>query len=81
MVNGDYLMIIKLNVFCRLNKTHTLCHIHANNSIKPKEYNGVKVPQVFECLYMKKKFVKDAKPNTEKMPSKLDMRNVKSKRN
>lgn len=70
----------KIDCFKKLNKTHTLCHIHANNSIKPKEYNGVKVPQVFECLYMKKKFVRDAKPNTERMPSKLDMRNVKSNR-
>ena len=69
----------KIGCFDILNKTHVLCHIHANNSIKPKEYNGVKVPQVFECLYVKKKFVKDAKLNTERMPSKLDMRNVKSK--
>lgn len=70
----------KIKCFEKLNKTHTLCHIHANNSIKPKEYNGIKVPQVFECLYIKKKFARDAKPNTEKLPSKLDMRNVKSKR-
>ena len=69
----------KIGCFDILNKTHVLCHIHANNSIKPKEYNGVKVPQVFECLYVKKKFVKDAKLNDERLPSKLDMRNVKSK--
>lgn len=69
----------KIGCFDKLNKTHVLCHIHANNSIKYKEYNGIKVPQVFECLYVKKKFVKDAKLNDERLPSKLDMRNVKSK--
>ena len=69
----------KLNCFKKLNSTHCLCHIHGNNNGGVREYNGVIVPQVFECLYIKKKFVKDAKLNTEMLPSKLDMRNVRTK--
>ena len=76
---GYYNDKLKLNCFNKLNSTHYMCHIHGNNTVGVQEYNGIKVPQVFECLYIKKNFARDAKPNTEKLPSKLDMNNMRTK--
>lgn len=67
----------ELRMFHKINKHLLLVHIHGNNCCPTKEHNGILTPHVFECTYINKRFVdKPYKPNTDPLPSRLDMRNV-----
>jgi len=65
-------------VFEKLRKTHVLVHLHGNNSNMPRNHKGVRMPNVFECTYLHKKyFTTELILNTDPLPSALDMPNLR----
>jgi hypothetical protein len=44
----------RLNCLKKLSETHTLIHLHANNCCGTRIFEGVTVPNVFECTYVRK---------------------------
>ena len=67
----------EVSVFDKINKNHMLIHFHANNCCGSRMHGGVKIPNVFECTYLHKKFFKDSPIlNTERIPTSLDMKNT-----
>ena len=67
----------EVDVFNKLNNLHVLVHFHANNCCGTRIHKGVKIPNVFECTYIHKKYY--PMPyilNNELIPSNLDNRNV-----
>jgi hypothetical protein len=71
--------ITNLDMFDLLHKmtlTHTLVHFHANNGCKMQEVDGIKLPHVFELTYLRNDFVTEKIPNTQTLPTPLDMKNV-----
>ena len=55
-------------------------HFHSNNCCGVRLHKGVKIPNVFECTYLHKKYYNTTpKLNCISIPSKLDMRNVIAK--
>lgn len=70
----------EIPVFDKLNRSHYLIHFHGNNCLGTRIHNGVKIPNVFECTYLHKKyFIKPPFLNSICIPSSLDMRNVVGK--
>ena len=70
----------KWKILERLAKTHWLCHIHPNNCCAITQFNGVGVPNVFECTYIRKSDVKGTpSKSTDPIPGPLDMPNIRSK--
>lgn len=66
------------SIFNKLNKTHILLHLHANNYTGVKEYNNIILPEVFECTYLNKKYINNTlELNNSHLPSLLDMPNNK----
>lgn len=72
------------DIFKKINKTHYLIHFHPNNAgLNPdtntfsKNYNGVIIPNVFECTYVHKRFWSGRIPNKNKeiFPINIDMKN------
>ena len=64
-------------VFDILNETHVLVHYHGNNCCGVRKHKGVNIPNVFECTYIHKKYYPSPyTPNTNVIPSILDMKNV-----
>lgn len=69
----------EVKMFNKINKHFVLVHIHGNNCCPTQVHHGVVTPQVFECTYIHKRFVrKPYQLNTEPLPSPLDMMNVVS---
>lgn len=77
-----------IDIFEKLSKTHTLLHIHANNSNPCEEYETshleafhpiTKIPFVFECTYVSNIYLKDTilEKNTDPVPSPMDQPNLK----
>jgi len=61
----------------RLSQTHYLIHLHPNNSLDYKFIQGIKVPKVFECTYVRKDLFNIIPPprNKETIPTNLDQPN------
>lgn len=59
-----------------LAQTHTLIHFHANNGCALQSIDGVFLPHVFELTYVRNEYVPIRLPNTEVLPTSLDMRNI-----
>ena len=68
------------DIFKKLNKNHYLVHFHCNNCCGTREYQGIKVPNIFECTFLHKKFFNE-KPflNDNIIPSELDAPNLYDK--
>lgn len=64
------------NMFAMINKTHTLVHVHANNGCQSHICDGVILPNVFECTFIRNDFVTDKLPNKTPLPLPIDMRNI-----
>jgi len=64
-------------VFNKINKYFYLVHYHANNFCGYEIQNKVSIPNVFECTYVNKKYLKNVELNTNNLPTPLDMVNVK----
>jgi hypothetical protein len=63
----------------KINKTHTLVHFHANNGCKIQMVEGILLPHVYELTFIRNEFVPEKVRNTDALPTKLDMRNIKEK--
>lgn len=66
----------EIEVFEKINKNHLLVHFHPNNCCGTRNHHGVIIPNIFECTYINKKFVKEKILNTESIPGILDYKNV-----
>jgi len=44
---------IMFDTLQKLNKTHRLVHLHGNNGCKMQMIDGIKLPHVFECTYVR----------------------------
>jgi hypothetical protein len=67
----------RLECLRRLAETHHLVHFHANNCCGTMEFEGVEVPRVFECTYVRKDACDVVGRNKIPVPDpKLDNRNV-----
>lgn len=66
----------KLQTLHELTNTHTLIHLHANNFCGTTTYNGIVVPNVFECTYVRNDIQKPERLNTDRLPTCLDRPNV-----
>ena len=67
------------NMFAMINKTHTLVHVHANNGCATHVYDGVLLPNVFECTFIRNDFVTEKILNTTPLPKSIDMKNIPHK--
>lgn len=65
-------------VFEHINRTHVLVHLHANNNCGIcYDKHGIRMPNVFECTYISKKYISgDLHLSTDNIPSSLDMPNI-----
>jgi hypothetical protein len=48
----------KVNILKKMTQQHILVHLHANNFNSTSDYDFIKVPDVFECTYVRKDSVK-----------------------
>jgi len=64
-----------IQFFEKLNKTHTLVHVHPNTVCRTYYVEGIHLPNVFECTFIRNDFVTDKIRNTEPIPTVLDMPN------
>ena len=58
-----------------MNKTHTLVHIHGNNGCETHTFNGIGLPNVFECTYVRNDFIPTKVLNDVPFPHALDYPN------
>jgi hypothetical protein len=64
-------------IFYKLTQTHTLVHFHGNNNCGVRNYEGIIIPNVFECTYLHNKyFTSPPTLNKDTIPGILDMRNI-----
>jgi hypothetical protein len=69
----------EIDVFNKINTNHYLIHFHGNNCCGTINHNGVRIPNVFECTYLHKKYFTDPPElNKELIPSNLDMKNTRN---
>lgn len=61
----------RMNILDRLNETHVLCNIHANNNSEEFEFNNNIIPMVVECTYLNKNVLR-------KIPNTLVMKNIRT---
>jgi hypothetical protein len=68
----------EIPVFDKLNKSHYLVHFHGNNCCGTIIHKEIRIPNVFECTYLHKKYFKE-KPSLNKayIPSSIDMKNLR----
>lgn len=62
----------KMDVFNKLQKTHVLVHLHANNCCGTTIYDNITTPNVFECTFVRKDICTSYTKNTDHIPSILD---------
>jgi hypothetical protein len=69
----------EIDVFNKINTNHYLIHFHGNNCCGTRNHNGVRIPNVFECTYLHKKyFTNPPELNKELIPSNIDMKNTRN---
>jgi hypothetical protein len=76
---GDIDHDVMFKMFAMINKTHTLVHVHANNGCATHVYDGVTLPNVFECTFIRNDFVTVKTPNKTPLPLSIDMKNIANK--
>ena len=76
---GDIRDNMMFEMLANINKTHTLVHIHGNNGCRLGAINGIALPYVFECTYIRNDFVTDKIRNDIPFPTELDYPNVSRK--
>jgi len=59
-----------------MSETHTLIHVHPNNGCLYHRVDGVILPNVMECTYIRNDYVPERIPSTQPIPIDLDMPNV-----
>jgi len=74
---SDITHTVMIEFLEKINKTHTLVHLHPNNGCQTYYVEGVHLPNVFECTFIRNDFVSSSKiPNTQSLPFQIDMANV-----
>jgi Methyltransferase FkbM domain len=64
----------------KLEETHYLVHLHPNNGCGTINFNGIQIPNVYECTYIKKNLCKKISYSSNKIPDPvLDSKNVPTK--
>ena len=67
----------KIDCLKKLANTHYLVHLHGNNCCGTTVYNGITVPNVFECTYVRKDLCTNISINKDKIPNPiLDRPNI-----
>jgi hypothetical protein len=66
----------KVDALRKLARTHTLVHLHANNVGGTSVYRGLRVPNVFECTYLRRDLQPATNPSIDPIPSALDRPNI-----
>ncbi|CAH6418869.1 Hypothetical protein POVN_LOCUS593 [uncultured virus] len=64
----------------RLAKTHKLIHVHGNNCCGTYPMEGIQVPIVFECTFLRNDLEPSTTLNTKPLPGPLDQPNLKNNR-
>ena len=72
---GDITNEYMFSVFEKINQTHTLVHFHGNNACKSHVINGIVLPNVFECTFIRNDFIVEKSRNDEKLPTTVDRPN------
>lgn len=60
----------------QVNRTHTLVHVHPNNACATNTVDGVLLPNVFECTFVRNDFAGIKTPNCLPIPRAIDMPNI-----
>lgn len=63
------------NLLAEINRSHTLVHLHANNACQTHTFDGILLPNVFECTYIRNDFVAVLEKNIFPLPTRYDMPN------
>lgn len=58
-----------------INETHTLVHLHPNNACQTHIVDGIVLPNVFECTYIRNDFAASRVRNRAPLPTRYDMPN------
>lgn len=61
----------------KINKTHTLVHLHANNGCPITSVDKLPLPYVFEVTLVRNDFIKNKSKSSSPLPTPLDYKNVK----
>jgi glycosyltransferase involved in cell wall biosynthesis len=67
---------VMFNMLKTINRTHTLIHVHPNNGCKTHVVDGITLPNVFECTYIRNDYVEERVHNTQPLPFSIDMPNL-----
>lgn len=59
---NDLMFDMYTTVLCHLKQTHTLVHLHPNNSLPCIEIDGFKIPQLLEATFLHSKLTKEFIP-------------------
>jgi glycosyltransferase involved in cell wall biosynthesis len=70
---------VMFNMLKTINRTHTLIHVHPNNGCKTHVVDGITLPNVFECTYIRNDYVEERVHNTQPLPFSIDMPNLPDK--
>jgi hypothetical protein len=66
----------KMDVLKKVNNTHKIIHLHANNCCGTTVYDNITVPNIFECTYLRNDLQDFVELSTDPIPSNLDRPNV-----
>jgi FkbM family methyltransferase len=69
----------KIKLFQFLTKTHKLIHLSPNNCCDASTIDGILVPNVFECTFIRKDLCQNYTTNSLPIPGKLDRKNHNDK--
>jgi hypothetical protein len=64
-----------LNLFKKITKNFTICHLHQNNSGSYVKYDGILIPKILEISFIRNDLVK-SKTKIKNLPHPLDAKNV-----
>ncbi len=71
MYNEDTSVPDKIQLLELLAETHVLIHLHPNNVCGLTQYNGIIVPNIFECTYVRKDLCEIIERSTSIIPDPL----------
>jgi len=64
------------SIITRINDTHALIHLHGNPVPGTHELEGVIIPNVFECTFIRNDFIQNKSKNVKPVPTPLDRPNI-----
>lgn len=68
------------NVFNKLNKNFSICHIHPNNCCGYTRFANYKIPKVMEFTLIRNDLIIDKKKTLNKLPLEIDKKNYPNKK-